>query len=215
MPQWIREALPTCLAMWVVGLAAGIASPALAGEFNKTLSIGDAAPDWAELAGVDGKPHSRSEYDTAKVLVLVFTSNTCPYAVDVRERLNALARETAERGVQFVAINANAGPRDDLEAMSEIAQKSEMPFPYLKDASGEMSRAHGALRTPEFVVLDAKRAVVYVGALDDDPEGKQVTKPYLAEAIQAALAGKPATVGETPPVGCLIKYPRQKRTPSK
>ena len=210
----IRETLPLSVGMLALSLVVGVSSPTPAGEFNRTLAIGDGAPDWSELPGVDGKTHSRSEYQAAKVLVLVFTSNTCPYAIDVRERLNVLARETADRGVQFVAINANTGPRDDLKIMGEVSRESEMAFPYLKDATGEMSQAHGALRTPEFVVLDAKRKVVYLGSLDDDPDGKQVTKRYVADAIRAALAGEAPPVAETPPVGCLIKYPRKKRTPS-
>ena len=206
--------LPPLIGMLAMSWVVGVSSPAPAGEFNRTLAISDAAPDWSDLPGVDGKTHSRSEYQAAKVLVLVFTSNTCPYAIDARERLNVLSRETAEQGVQFVAINANAGPRDDLKTMGEVSRESEMAFPYLKDATGEVSQAHGALRTPEFVVLDAMRKVVYLGSLDDDPEGKQVTKHYVADAIRAALAGEAPPVAETPPVGCLIKYPRQKRRPS-
>jgi hypothetical protein len=54
-----------------------------AGEFNQTLSIGDKAPSWKELIGVDGAKHSLANLSDSKVVVVVFTCNSCPYAVDV------------------------------------------------------------------------------------------------------------------------------------
>ena len=68
------------------------------------------------------------------------------------------------------------------------------------------ARAYGATRTPEVFVFDAARRLVYHGAPDDNVEVEQVTQHYLRDAIEAALAGNPAPVAETPPVGCTIKW---------
>src|SRR6185436_6041332 len=40
---------------FLVATGMALVSPAAAGEFNKKLSIGDAAPAFADLEGVDGK----------------------------------------------------------------------------------------------------------------------------------------------------------------
>ena len=48
---------------WAAVVAAAMAGPALAGEFNKKVSIGDAAPEFSKLEGVDG--HARAPGRTA------------------------------------------------------------------------------------------------------------------------------------------------------
>ena len=58
-------------------LAFGLfASFATAGEYNPTLNIGDAAPAWHELPGVDGKKHSLDDLKDKKLVVVVFTCNS-------------------------------------------------------------------------------------------------------------------------------------------
>jgi peroxiredoxin len=185
--------------------------PAMAGKYNPTLSIGDAAPQWKSLPGTDGKAHSPAESKDAKVVVLAFTCNTCPYAVDYEERLIALARSLEGKPAQLLVINCNSGKADALDAMKARAKDKGFSFPYLKDETGTVGKAFGATRTPEFVVLDENRKVVYLGAMDDDASGKKVTAHYVEDAVAAALAGKAPTVSETPPIGCNIKYPRERR----
>src|SRR5204863_8563176 len=92
---------------FAIAIATCLAATALAGKYNKTLSIGDAAPQYSELEGVDGKPHGLADLKDKEVVVLCFTCNTCPYAVDYEDRLIALAKKLAADGgnVALVAIN--------------------------------------------------------------------------------------------------------------
>src|SRR5438477_9150452 len=87
----------------------------LSGRFNKQLSIGDAAPDWKNLEGADGQKYSLGDLKDKQVIVVCFTCNTCPYAVDYEDRLIALAKKFAAEGCKcaLVAINANK-VKDDL-----------------------------------------------------------------------------------------------------
>ena len=71
------------LALVLVG---GLLPQAWGGQFNKQLSIGDAAPDWKGLEGTDGQKHSLADLQGKEVVVLCFTCNTCPYAVDCEDR---------------------------------------------------------------------------------------------------------------------------------
>ena len=58
-----------------------------AGEYNPILSIGDDGPAWKSLPGVDGAKHSLADLAKSDVVVVVFTCNSCPYAVDYEDRI--------------------------------------------------------------------------------------------------------------------------------
>ncbi len=194
-------------------LAVGFSSISAAGTYNKTLSIGDAAPAWKDLQGTDGKKHSLSDFADKDIVVICFTCNTCPYAVDYEDRLIALAKKFAAEGNRgaLVAINANKVKDDLLPAMQERAKAKGFNFPYLHDETQQVAGSYGATRTPEFVVLNKDRKVVYLGAMDDSPDGKNITKHYVDDAIAAAIAGRSAPVSETPPVGCAVRYVRERK----
>lgn len=170
-------------------------------------------PEWKELPGVDGQKHSLSDLTNKEIVVVAFTCNSCPYAVDYEDRLIEFAREhsgPASR-VALVAINVNRIEEDQLPAMRERAEAKGFNFPYLYDESQEIARQFGAMRTPEFYVLDKERRVVYMGAMDDSPDVRKVRLKYVADAVAATLEGKPAPLLETPPIGCAIRWARERR----
>ena len=190
------------LAFAILALAAGTTS---AGKFNKTLSIGDAAPAWTDLAGADGKRHALADFKDKDAVVVVFTCNSCPVAEAYEDRIVAFAKANPNVGV--VAINVNTAKDDALPAMTARAAKKKFNFPYLFDPSQEIARKYGAKYTPEFFVLNKDRKIAYMGAMDDkSPPGEAKVK-HLENAIVAALAGKKADVAETSAAaGCGIKF---------
>ena len=183
-----------------------------AGKYNSTLSLGDSAPAWKDLPGVDGEKHSLSDLGASKAIVVVFTCNSCPYAVDVEDRLLALHKKFSPKGVALVAINVNKVEADLLPAMKEKARDKAFQFPYLFDETQKIAKDFGAKRTPEFFVLDQDRKVVYMGAVDDSPEGKKITKRYVEAALEATLAGHKVELAETIPVGCAVRFERARRS---
>jgi len=186
---------------------------AVAGEFNPVMDIGKTAPAWKNLPGVDGKQHSLADLDEKKVVVVVFTCNSCPYAVDYEDRIVAFAKEhaAADSPVALVAINVNTVEEDLLPAMKERAEAKGFTFPYLFDESQQIARDYGAGYTPEIFVLDSARKIVYMGSLDDAPDPTKVKEHYVADAVKAALAGKPAPTPETFAIGCTIRFERRRR----
>jgi peroxiredoxin len=196
-----------------LAVACGLLTTAFAGQFNKQLSIGDAAPDWKGLEGTDGQKHSLSDLKDKEVVVVCFTCNTCPYAADCEDRLIALAKKFAAEGGKcaLVAINANLVKDDLLPAMQERAKSKGFNFPYLHDATQQTAKSYGATYTPEFVVLNKERKVVYLGALDDSPDGKKVAKKYVEGAVAAALAGMTPQTTETPAIGCAVRYAKERK----
>ena len=104
--------------------------------------------------------------------------NHCPYVSSWEDRLIAIAREYASRGVRFAGISSNDAskqPKDSFEAMGRRVQEQSYPFPYLYDEDGRVARSFGATRTPEVFLFDADRALRYHGAIDSDwEEGPEV-----------------------------------------
>lgn len=192
---------------------AGCAAAA-AGEFNQKLSIGDKAPGWEKLAGVDGKRHSLADLADKEVVVVAFTCNSCPAARDYEDRMIAFAKKhaAADSKVAFVAINSNTIAADRLDKMQERAKEKNFPYAYLFDESQEVAKAFGAVFTPEFFVLDKNRKVVYMGALDDASDAARAKVHFVERAVQAAFDGKLASTTETLGRGCRIRFNKQRRS---
>ncbi|HVJ82281.1 MAG TPA: thioredoxin family protein [Planctomycetia bacterium] len=193
------------------GLSAALAlTLASSGVANDALKIGDAAPAWKELPGIDGKKHSLADLRDKKWVVLCFTCNSCPVARDYENRIIGFAKKHAG-DVAFVAINVNKIPEDGLPKMKERAEKQKFGFPYLFDESQKIAKDYGALFTPEFFVLDAARKVVYMGGMDDSSVIGNVKEKHLDAAMEALLAGKKPPQAETPAIGCRIRYAKARR----
>lgn len=190
-----------------------ISIPLLAGKYNSDRNVGDQPEAWVDLPGADDKAHSLKDLEKFDVVVVVFTCNSCPYAVDYEERINALAKkyQTEASRVTVVAINVNKIEADQLPAMKKRAEEKKLVYPYLYDDSQKIAKAFGAVRTPEFFVLDKQRRIAYMGAMDDNTKADKVKINYLEEAIAATLDGKPVSLTETPPVGCAIRYVRERK----
>jgi len=190
----------------LVVLAAGIVAVCLARDDKAKLSVGDKAPAWQSLAGVDGKHHGLAEYKSAKAIVLVFTCNHCPVAVAYEDRLVALQRDYQGKGVQVVAVCVNKGEADGLEKMIERAKDKGFNFPYMIDPTQAIGRKYGARVTPHVFILDQARKVAYIGAIDDSKDVAAVKQQYVRDALDAILAGKEPATKQTKPVGCGIGY---------
>jgi peroxiredoxin len=196
------------MARFTVAWALALCLVAGANAKNTKLHIGDPAPVWQNLPGVDGKTHSLSDLKDKDVVVVVFTCNHCPVAVAYQDRIIDFARKYAgpDSKTALVAINVNNIAADILPKMVERAQEKSFNFPYLYDETQQIGHAYGASVTPEFFVLDRDRKVVYMGAMDDNRHADRVSVNYLEPAVQAAQKGEKPTQTESKPVGCSIKY---------
>src|SRR3982074_1508599 len=119
-----------------------------------TLAIGDLAPEF-ELPDTDGGTASPNGGSPATVVV--FTCNHCPYALAWHDRIAQVARDYADRGVRFVAINSHDSERDphaSYQAMRSRVAAEDWPMPYLHDEAQEVARSYGAETTPDVFVLD-------------------------------------------------------------
>lgn len=169
---------------------------------------GDKAADF-KLKSVDGKMYSMSDYTTAKGYIVVFTCNSCPYAVKYEDRVNDLAKKYKEKGYILLAINPNdpdVKPEDSFAMMQKRSENKGFVFPYLFDEGQTVYPQYGATKTPHVFLLDKNRIVKYIGAIDDNTEDASAVKEkYLENAIAAIEKGEYPSPATTKAIGCSIK----------
>lgn len=177
---------------------------------SNMLPLGTRAPDF-HLPATDGRHVSLADFGDARLLVVAFICNHCPFVKHIRSQLAALADEYMPRGVAFVAINANdvqAYPDDSMENMRQEVIAAGYHFPYLLDESQTVALAYDAACTPDFYLFDQDRTLVYRGQMDASRPGNgiPVTGVDLRRAMDTALAGGAISPEQTPSVGCNIKW---------
>jgi peroxiredoxin len=179
-----------------------------------TLPLGSTPPDFS-LPGVDGKTYSPSTFKDAKILVIVWSCNHCPYVVGSEDRMIRFYNDYKPRGVEMIAINSNetvGHPTDSFEHMITHAKEKGLPFPYVRDDSQEIALKYGALRTPHYYVFDQDRKLRYTGRMDDNPRNPGQEKTHeLRDAVDALLAGRKPPVELTNPIGCNVKWQGKER----
>jgi peroxiredoxin len=170
--------------------------------------VGERAPALS-LPDTAGVMHELPAAGEAGATVVVWTCNHCPYALAWHDRVADAARDYAERGVRFLAVNSNDAaryPGDSLDAMRARVEQEDWPFPYLHDESQEAARAWNAQVTPHLYVLDRDLVVRYEGAPDADHMQPDENAGWLREALDAVLDGSEPERAATDPVGCSIKW---------
>lgn len=178
--------------------------------------VGDKAEGF-KLKNTDGKLVSLSDYPGAKGFTVIFTCNHCPYAKAYQDRIIAIDKKYKSKGYPVIAISSNDPevlPEDSYANMIIRAKEKGFTFPYLFDESGDICRKYGATRTPQVYLLEKKGSdliLKYTGAIDDNSQdASKVTAPYLANAIDALLAGSTPEPSFTKAIGCGIKLKESK-----
>lgn len=174
-----------------------------------TLALGAKAPDFC-LGATNGNVYTLSSFRPAKLLVIFFTCNHCPYVIGSDE----VTRKTCEKfkpyGVEFVGINANSKntyPQDSFAKMVERMETHHFPWTYLYDPTQEIAKAYGALRTPHFYLFNESRELIYCGRGIDSPRDSSKMKVNdLERALDEYLQGKAISTPLTNPIGCNVKW---------
>ena len=135
------------------------------------------------------------------------------FAKKYEQRIIDLDKKYASKGYPVLAICSNdaaAVPEDAPDQLAARAKQKAYTFPYAYDESQAVAKAFGAAKTPHAFLVNkegGKWAVKYIGAIDDNTdEPENVKTPYLANAVDAVLAGKAVAVTETKAIGCTIKW---------
>ena len=178
--------------------------------YAQPLSIGSAIPKaGVKMKAVSGRLIALQDAVEPNGLLVMFSSNACPYVIKNQARTSEICRYSLYKKIGVVLLNANEGARSGEDAYIEMklfAGKQNYTWHYVLDSDHELADAFGATRTPECFLFDANGRLVYHGAIDDNPgEENEVTRNHLKLAINEMLGGKEISVKESRPVGCSIK----------
>jgi peroxiredoxin len=197
------------LALSLTALAL-IAGPALAGQYNKVVSVGEKAPTFSGIPAVQGEKETTINLGDIQedVVVLVFLGNHCPVVQAYEDRLIDFVNDYKGKNVKVVGVSVNDLDSDRLPAIKRYIQDKGSNYLYGYDESQKIGREYGATNTPQFFVFDKDRVIRYMGSMDDSMNESKVTQTYLRDAVDALLAGESVAIKETRPVGCGVKYKR-------
>lgn len=165
------------------------------------------APDGASIDPRSGPKDS--------LAALVFISTECPIANAMAPDLKRLATAAGERGVAVVAIHSDPGTDRDAAARHArdfgLAGEIEITL----DPTRQIARSVGATVTPEAALIrrdgEGGFELLYLGRVNDLYTGigrrrARATTHDLADAIDAAAAGRPVAKPFPPAIGCFIDF---------
>lgn len=178
--------------------------------FTACVVNGMAQPVIGSFACADvtsGSVVSLDKYSGSPALVVLFTSNECPFDNYYTDRIATLVSRYANQ-VPVLLVNSHLDPMESEENMKKEAAGWSFRAPYLADKNQTAMEMLGAKRSPEAFLLkpsDKGFQVVYSGALDDSPQiPGAVSVQYLRDAIESLLGGKPLPASVRA-AGCSIR----------
>ena len=158
-------------------------------DLMKDLKENEAAE--AALAAILEEPAKKE--GAKKATALFFLSYTCPVTWRYEKRVGELMKKYGS-DVRFVAVSSHY--QEDPKKVRQFAEQRNFDMPVLRDADSKIAVFFGVRQTPTMLVVDKDGKLRYYGAIDDDPGGN-VKKKYVADALDAVMAGKDVPVKRT------------------
>ncbi len=178
------------------------------------IESGAPAPEF-KLEGVSGKPVSLSSFK-GKIVVVEWLNHGCPFVRKHYDSQNmqTLQRKYTKEGVVWLSVISSAeGKQGHVTAGEGLADKTKnqsVATDILLDPKGTVGQLYGAKTTPHMFVVAKDGTLAYQGAIDDkadaDKESVKGARNYVAEAVDALMAGKKVSVASTKSYGCSVKY---------
>lgn len=178
------------------------------------VETGSQAPSF-KLEGVSGKPVSLADYK-GKIVVLEWLNHGCPFVRKHYDSQNmqSLQRKYTKEGVVWLSVISSAkgkqGHVTPGEGLAEKTKNQSVATDILLDPKGTVGQLYGAKTTPHMYVIAKDGTLVYQGAIDDKPDTEKESikgaRNYVAEALDALMAGKKVKVASTKAYGCSVKY---------
>ena len=199
----MRRRLVYSLALlFAVASIAGVASFGVNANSVKGVAIGEVVPDF-KAADLNGTPASLSSVKGKNGTVLIFVSVQCPVSNAYNERMEKLALDYKDKGINVVGIYPNA--TESLDAIKNHVAEAKFSFTILRDEGNKVADQLNASFTPEVYVVDAGGKLVYHGRIDNQKDPDKVSSNDLRAALDEVLAGRPVQKPTAAAFGCTIK----------
>lgn len=182
--------------------------PAMAN--SGTIGIGGKATlTDVKMLDVSGEKVSLADVAKENGLLVMFSSNTCPFVIQWESRYNDLKKWADQHKVGMIVLNSNYQNRNGVDSYSEMKKRAGEQgynFHYVVDEDSRIANSYGGQTTPHVFLFDKNMELVYKGAIDDNYKSAgEVKQAYAKDAISSLAKGEKVAVAETKPVGCSIK----------
>ena len=171
------------------------------------------------LADQHGVRHQLRNYRDAAALVLMVQGNGCPIVRNALADLADVRAQFAKRNIAFLMINAN--PQDDADDIRAEAEEWGIDLPILVDETQTVGTQLALTRTAETLVLVPESQawrIAYRGPINDrlayERQRQRAGRHYLADALDAVLAGAAPATAAVDAIGCLINFSPAAAEPS-
>jgi peroxiredoxin len=144
---------------------------------------------------------------TGGFTVLFFYSADCTISNSAIPSMNELVARFGDERIRWIGVCVD--PALDTAAQRDHAIDYAVAFPVIADPRGRLARALDAEMTPEVMVFDEFCCIIYRGRIDDQYAARGVKSAAprsheLADAVEAALAGRRIVTSVTKAVGCPL-----------
>lgn len=171
-------------------------------------AFGQVVKNFELVNAMNNQKVSLDTYPSCEGMVLIFTSNTCPYDNYYRRRIEQLSQAYQDK-VPVLLVNSSTDPAEMPEQMLAHGKALNLRIPYLADKEQTLMTSLNVKKTPEAVLLknnNGEFTVVYRGAIDDNAQVEaDVRHHYLRDAIDIMLNNQNIQTPEVRPVGCNLK----------
>ena len=160
-----------------------------------------------------GDAHELHYYSDRDAVVLMVQGNGCPVVRNALPDLRAVREQFSDANVEFLMINSNL--QDYRVSIAAEAEEWGIDLPILDDDSQLIGESLGLTRTAEVFVIDTDDwSVAYRGPINDrlsyERQKKEASKHFVADALNAVLAGEEPSITSEDAIGCLINFPGEK-----
>jgi len=158
----------------------------------------------------EGRSHELYYYDDAPAIAIMIQGNGCPIVRNAWSDYRAVRDQFADKGVEFYMLNANR--QDTRAAIAEEAVNFSYDMPILNDETQLIAEALGVTRTAEVLVISPSDwSVIYRGPVNDrlgyGQQRADASEHYLADALNAAIAGDEIETRIRRSKGCIVNLP--------
>jgi peroxiredoxin len=160
------------------------------------------------LRDLRGNSVNLASLAAGKVRVFIFTRRDCPVSNAYAPEVARLVADYTPKGAAFWLVYPD--PDERPERVRKHLEEYSYPCPALLDPAHELATKAGARITPEAAVFSADGKLLYCGRIDDryvdyGRKRAEAGTRDLANAIAAALSGKPVPKATGAAVGCFIE----------
>ena len=160
-------------------------------------------PSLRLLDTAGGTTTTPEDLSRAPVTVVVFYAEDCPCFRVHEDRLRALAKAYADRGLRLILVDSEVSATAERDARA-VAERG-LPAIVL-DPGARLADALGADYATYTVVLDAQGRVRYRGGIDSDKERlHDDPDAYVRNAVDDLLAGREPRTTEGKALGCALQ----------